>query len=190
MNRIVNTNFTGEQFEKMRGMTTLHAEEKDIVRDLFTSLYVEDLLSECYDEDEMIAFLNALIEIRVGSEVNEASAKFLDEKDSIFVYHHDINDMSKRELLCLYLNTFCSWTYVFKFSVEDDGKIYKLKDLYKGLKKFVTEDLGLSRYKIMKYPDFQEHLRKHALVKPKGTMFDTIRIGAESVCGLPQRKKI
>lgn len=189
MNRIVNTNFTGEQLDQMRGMTMLHAEEKQITQDLFERMVLGDLIDDTFNSEDLSVFLNALVEIRLGFDSNEKSAEFLDKIDSTFVYHKNVDEMSPREIMCLFLNSICSWTYIYQTSIEDDGKIYKVGELYKQFKDFVNDNLGFSKRKMIKYPEFKDHLRKHALVKTSGTMFDTVKLTAESVCGLPQKKK-
>ena len=190
MNRIVNANFTGEELKNLKGNNYTKEQWSDIFRDVFSFKYITDDYDNCSDKENVDLMVKAIIEINIGIDQDEQVVKFLEDIDSTLVYHIDIRKMTSRELLCMYMNSISKWSSIMKhdFSIENDQKLYRLRDLYNGLKKFVVEDLGLPRRRIINYKDFRKHLQRHALVKPSGRMFNTVKLKAESVCGLPQQK--
>lgn len=190
MNRIVNTNFTGEELKNLKGNNYTKDQWSDILRDIFSFKYITDDYDNCSNKENIDLMVKAILEVNIGFDQDTEVADFLEEIDSTIVYHKDIRKMTPRELLCMYMNSISKWSNVMRhdFGIKNDHKLYRLRDLYAGLKKFIVEDLGLPRRRIMNYKDFRKHLKRHALVKPSGSMFNTVKLKAESVCGLPQQK--
>lgn len=190
MNKIVNANFTGEELKNLRGNNYTKDQWNDIFQDVFSYMYITDKYDNCSDKHNIMLMIKAMIEINTGFDQDDEIIDFLERIDSTLVYHKNIKDMTPRELLCMYMNSICKWSSIMKhdFGVKNDEELYRLRDLYDEMKTFILEDLGLPRRRILNYKDFRTHLKRHALVKPSGAMFNTVKLRAESVCGLPQQK--
>lgn len=191
LNRIVNTNFTGDVLTKVDNDELIVDDKKAISEDLL-SYMLEVKLDGSNQTEEQSLMVTALIHILDGYDKNEKVAKYLDDIDSTLIYHTEVKKMSKREIMCLYMNTICAWSRIFKngTDVVNDEHLYKVRDLYSGLKKYIRKVLNFSQRKLIDYQHFKRILKKHTLVKPHRTMFRTVQLTAESVCGLPQHKKI
>lgn len=189
MNRIVNTNFTGDNLSKVNRDNLGYDQVDEIFDGLDKFCQRRKYFRDANDIDEM-NFVRALVQIEAGVDNDKKIFDFLERIDSTLVYHTNLKKMSKREILCLYLNTICSWSIIFKEDndVEDDERIYKLFELYSDFKDFVYNELGLSEKKIIDYKSFKKHMAHHSNVKPRGTRVDGYRLSAESVVGLPQQK--
>lgn len=189
MNKMVNSNFTGDSLRSVNIAGLPYDSEMDIYKGLACFSARREDFTDAKDEDEM-KLVKALIHIEAGTDVDEEIAEFLDRIDSVLIYHLKVEDMTKRELLCLFLNQICEWSVIFKNdnNFQNDNKIYKLSDLYSEFKEFVLEKLGLPRRRILEYTKFREHLRHHATVKPSHYSFHGTELTAESVCGFDHKK--
>lgn len=189
MNRIVNTNFTGENLSQVNRDNLGYNQIDEIFDDIDKYSQRRKYFRDAEDEDER-KLVRALVQIDAGVDNDKHISDFLERIDSTLVYHNNLKRLSKREILCLYLNTICSWSIIFKRDndVVDDERIYKLFELYSDFKKFVHEELGLSDKKIIDYKSFKKHMAKHSNVKPRGSRAYGQRLTAESVVGLPHQQ--
>lgn len=189
MNRIVNTNFTGDNLSQINRDYLGYDQENEIFEGLDRFMERRNFIRNASDDNEM-KLVRALIQIEAGVDNDEKTFEFLESIDSTLVYHTSLKKMSKREILCVFMNTICSWSIVFKndVDIEIDERIYKLFELYSDFKDFVYNKLGLSEKKVIDYKSFRKHIARHNLVKPRGSRFNGERLSAESVVGLPHQK--
>lgn len=189
MNKMVNTNFTGDNLSKLKDNGLVYDQEKEIFEDLERFLTRKEFVRHATGKKEL-TLVQVILNILAGVDNNEEYAKFLDEIDSVLIYHKDLENMTPRELACYYMNRLCDWSIIFKndYDIQNDRKAYSINKLYAGLKHFVLDELGYSKRKLWSYTDFREHLRHHAVVKPSHYSFNGINLTAESVCGLDHKK--
>lgn len=158
-----------------------------------------DILSNCFDwyisHDEKNPYtdkrmmLCAVADILVHRDIDEEAAEYLEKIDSRLIYHLNPRKWTNREIVCAYMNTICDWSdmTMTEHSVYNDEKIYPVSDLYKGLQEYISNTLGRSKRKLMPYSEFVRYLKKHVDVRQNRHMYNTVKLKAMSVCGLPQR---
>lgn len=190
MNKEANFHFDGSNVQEVNEIGDFKENEDIIVHKLFVNAIMKQCFNESKDSKSEDLMRKAIYEITIGIDNDEEVAEFLDSIDSTFVYHKNIKKMSKREHLCLFMNTICKWSVVFKNnnSYYEDNQIIPISELYNEYKLFINEELGYSKRKFISYEDFRQHLKHHACVKPAYTTFQGERLSVESIVGLPQKQ--
>lgn len=192
MNKITNSDFSGTDLKNVDVPENFLVDDEEFILE---KLLLENIkLADEPDSDsknEIQLMSRAIIEILTGYDGDEEAAQFLEDKNSTLVYHKNPRKWTNREIACAYMDTICVWCNLLRndSSTYDDGKIYRVSELYAGLQDFVKNKLHRSMRKVMDFKSFKELLKTHANVKEYNHMYNSVRLTATSVCGLRQRKQ-
>ncbi|AFU63079.1 fatty acid/phospholipid synthesis [Lactobacillus phage ATCC 8014-B2] len=101
--------------------------------------------------------------IQQGYDISEQDSKFLDSIDSRFIGHNEKKDLTKREILCLFLNQYWDWSKLEWYNDRDTSVV--IKDLFKEYSKFCADHRFGTRTRKMKYDDFRDYMSKYGILK-------------------------
>lgn len=191
MNKMTNSDFSGENLDNLRMPENFIVDDEEFIIEklLMQSIKLTDE-PDSKSKRDVELMSRAVIEIVTRYDGDEEVAQFLEEKNSTLVYHRNPKRWTKREIACAYMDTICVWCNILRndSGTYDDGKIYRVSELYAGLQDYTKNALHRSMRKVMSFKEFKSFLKAHANVKEYNHMYNSIRLSATSVCGLRQRK--
>lgn len=96
-------------------------------------------------------------------DLSQSESDYLDSIDSRFIGHIKKSDLSNREIVCLFLNTYWDWSKLEW--TNDRTTSVVIKDLFKDYSNFCARNRFGIHNRRMKYDDFKLYLSKYGNVK-------------------------
>lgn len=109
---------------------------------------------------------------------------YLDKISSFSILHDDINEMTKREQICYFLNDFYGgWND--EDVINNDVQYLKIKDMYDNYKKWVGKSKKIKDKNVLRRKDFVDYCKKNPYIRylkrGKNINGERLRSGA---CGI------
>ena len=96
-------------------------------------------------------------------DLSQSESDYLDSIDSRFIGHIKKSDLSNREIVCLFLNTYWDWSKL-EWTNDRTTSII-IKELFKKYSQFCKENKFNRNTRRMKYHDFKLYLSKYGNIK-------------------------
>jgi len=119
------------------------------------------MLAPSSPEAQKLSYI--LYGIMIGKDLNKSESDYLDSIDSRFIGHNNKKDLSKREIVCLFLNEYWNWSS-FEWTNDSSTSVI-IKDLFKNYSNFCANNRFGIHNRRMKYDDFKSYLSKYGNVK-------------------------
>jgi len=119
------------------------------------------MLAPSSSEAQKLSYI--LYGIMRGKDLDKGESDYLDSIDSRFIGHNNKKDLSKREIICLFLNEYWDWS-IFEWTNDRTTSIV-VKDLFKEYSKFCKGNKFDRNTRRMRYEDFKSYLSKYGNIK-------------------------
>ena len=113
--------------------------------------------------DDSLKLTNIIYNIQNGRDVTGEESDFLDSIDSRFIGHSNKNDLTKREILCWFLNQFWDWSSLELPKTKDVNVSFR--GLFSAYVQF-CEDNSINRNtRRLKRSEFEGYLEHYGYIK-------------------------
>lgn len=119
------------------------------------------MLAPSSPEAQKLSYI--LYGIMIGKDLSKGESDYLDSIDSRFIGHNNKKDLSKREIVCLFLNEYWDWSS-FEWTKDRTTSVI-IKDLFKEYSNFCSKNRFGIHNRRMKYADFKLYLSKYGNIK-------------------------
>lgn len=128
-----------------------------------------------------------LYDIRHGKGITDEESDFLDSIDSRFIGHSIKKDLTKREILCLFLNEYWDWSSLELPKTRDVSVSFK--GLFSAYVKF-CEGNGINRNtRRLKQSEFEDYLEHYGYIKRSQQVIGGKKLNAKVILDLPSYKE-
>jgi len=139
-----------------------------------------------YSEDsQYLSFI--IYGIQQGHDITESESSFLDKIDSRFIGHSQKKDLTKREILCLFLNQYWDWS---KLEWLNDRNVSVLpKEMFSAYSQFCSEFKFDRNTRRLKYSEFSDYMLKYGNLKRTQEKHNGEKLNNYVIANLPAYKE-
>jgi len=166
-----------KQLEYDDGVIAQLGSEDDIIR--------YGMLVPYSDDSQHLCFI--IFGIQHGYDISEQDSNFLDKIDSRLIGHGQKKDLTKREILCLFLNQYWNWSKLEWYNDRTTSVV--TKDLFRDYQDFCAKNRFGVHGRRMKYDEFKNYLSKYGRLKRTQEKQNGKKINNYVITNLPAYKE-
>lgn len=137
--------------------------------------------------DDSQKLTNIIYNIRNGRDVTDEESDFLDSIDSRFIGHSNKKDLTKREILCWFLNQYWDWSSLELPKTKDVNVSFR--GLFTAYVQF-CEDNGINRNtRRLKRAEFEDYLEHYGYIKRTQKAISGERRAIKVILDLPSYRQ-
>ena len=137
--------------------------------------------------DNSQKFVHILYDILHGKGITDEESDFLDSIDSRFIGHSTKKDLTKREILCLFLNKYWDWSSLELPNTRDVNVSFK--GLFSAYGEF-CDGHGFNRNtRRLKRSEFEDYLEHYGHIKRSQQIIRGKSIDTKAILDLPSYKE-
>lgn len=144
-----------------------------------------NMLAPYSDEAQKLAII--IYKIRNDQPVTGEESDFLDRIDSRFIVHSQRKDLTKREILCLFLNQYWDWSSLDLPKTKDVNVSFKA--LFSAYAQFLSDNHFDRATRWLKRTEFEDYLSHYGCIKRTERIISGKKRATKAILDLPSYKQ-